>query len=285
MYDVEHGVQKKVLQNKYHFEGDELTTMVEDVAMASGLIDMERMTRETESREHLGIGIYEKEDENPNLRAYKTFAGQPAAIGRAVLLFSELGSQFFASGNLPQVNKVGMDLGGTRQALSWGGTGELDAMAEDLKEQLRNVFGDDVEEFMHIFGRSKAMNKNHIVRPVHPIRDGQYNPNFVSLLDRRRRGAANIKFPNRPEEIHIIKQSQFILVRNRLSEREQELISTEYATFEKYQHNIQKEVRKRTATAGIGARAVEEAIRSKDQNPQAVIPMGAHYIAVMHRAK
>lgn len=278
MYDPIDGVQRSILEDTYNFTGNELNIMVHDVAHAAIRIDIERMTHEGASRELLGITA----EHDHLLRAYVARAAQPAAIGRAVLQFGELASAFFASGQSPKVNKVGADLGGIRQALSWKGTGELDRMAEALPGQLKEI---DKDIDVHIFGRSKAMNKNYAVQVVNPHPDGRYNPDFANLLVRRRRGAANIQLPGVMEELHVIKQAEFLVVRNRLTEREQEYVANEYATQESYNENTKKEVRKRTATTGIAARVVEEAIRNKNQNPQAVIPMSAHYIAVMHRAK
>jgi hypothetical protein len=263
--------RKAKIVETFEIAEEDQEDFLRDVDMAANFVDSKRMTHESESRGLLGLN-----DDESLLEEYLAFAMGELNVVEYLGRFSLLGQA--ALRRNPGKKKLGVELGGMRQAGEWSGTGQLDARAESIPEGLTAKYPTAVVD---ILKGSKHIQKNYVTNALHYIQDGRYVPDFPNLLVRRRRGAANVWMPGMYPEypIHIVKEASAVVLRRRMDEREAEVVHDGYATYEMFQQNNGV---KNSRAAGAAGRAFEQSIHAREAS-KVVFPVSAHFYAVMHR--
>jgi len=276
-----------------------MEALLSNLALAGAITDAGRMTHESTSRGilHVHDGSYgmgdwrdatgqsdstqsvEQVQACERLKTYTELAGNPKRIGEFICWSASIAPEGFEHTDAQTVKKIGLDLGGMRQAGNWSGTGPIDDMAATIPDAVR---AEQPESIVIETEKGKQVRKTYEVAPLDHYSTGSYNPNFSYALITRTRSAATIDIPGVPH-MDVWKVSHAMLVLSQLGsydEKELAVFRESYATAEQAERMRVKN----STPAGIGGRAFDAVIPSPDRSESTLfVPVSANFFVTMDR--
>lgn len=267
IFDSKH---KAMLTERFADTGESIEAVLSAVALAGSITDGYRMSHEAQSRGELDL------NEPQRNQQYSDLAGRPERVGEFISWFGTIAAECFEHASTRRdLLKIGLELGGMRQAGDWSGTGPLDDMAKSIPSILPKI---DPSAKVRILERGKAVQKNYVILPLGHVVMGRYDPNFEFALIRRRRGAADVHL-NGKYPIQIFKESSAVVAINKMDETDVTLLRKAYLKSD----NLPANKKRNSSPAGVAGREFERSIRFKRERSLTTIPISAHYVMVMHR--
>lgn len=268
IYDTTH---EAMLTERFRDTNENIQSLLAAVALTGSIADAKRMSHEHQSRGELGLG------KDHLFHAYTEFAGRPKRVGKFIAWFSTIAQACFEKEDIRKdLQKIGLELGGMRQAGDWSGTTPLDDMAKSIPVELAC---EDPSAQVRVLERGRAVQKNYVLQPLEHINEGMYNPDFHYAMVRRRRGVADILIPGK-HPIEIFKESAALVIIDQMSEKEALVIREAY----KDQANFAVNGQKNSGPAGAAGREFERAIQELRNESRSVVPVSAHYVMNMRIA-
>lgn len=266
-----------------------ISSLLKKVDLAKQMTDSERDRLERDSRTKLHLNdttIYETGVYAGRSRfdVYTSLAGRPAKTGRFIEWFTELAPEFFEiegtyngleyklDASSEHADSIGLELGGMWQTGDWSGTGRIDAMANDIPRQIRQLYPD-----AGITENKKTL-PSYSVLPLGASGKEGYQSGFPYALVSRFRSVADITIPGRiPVEIK--KASTAVLLIDQMQTEDRVAFRGLYKSASALKDNKAKN----SEAAIIAGREFEHSIEIEREYSHTIIPVAAYYYMVADR--